>query len=325
LSEYISQRARWCLGTIQQIYTRWGFLGRGRVTLVNRISCWDAVMYWSVGFLARWFALAAPALYWWFGIATFNASTGELLVYLAPPLLASMAFMAVLSGNRVSPILTDVSQLLCSVAVLRSVAQALVKPFGHAFKVTAKGLSTDRVVVQWKVLTPFAVVATLTALGVLWNAGEWGNGRGGTGYVLNIGWSLLNIVTLCIAIVACVELPRPRREERFATDEAAVLRLEDGSALQCRVEDMAVTGARLRCDWAPERGTRAQLVLAAPPLVLPFEAIRSGQGSVSGRFIADAWARRELIARLYTGDYTNDVQQVHLGRTLWAAMRRMFS
>lgn len=324
LSEYISQRARWCLGTIQQIYTRWGFFGRGRVTLINRISCWDAVMYWSVSFLFRWFALAAPALYWWCGIATFNATPGDLLLYLAPSLLASMAFMGVLSGNRVSPILTDVSQLLCSLAVLRSVAQALVKPFGHAFKVTAKGLSTDRVVVQWKVLWPFAALAALTGLGMLWNAGAWGNGRGGAGYVLNIGWSLLNVATLGIAIAACVELPRPRREERFLTDEAAVLRLEDGTTLRCRVRDMAVTGARILCDWQPERSERAELVLDAPPLVVPIEAIRAGQGAVSGRFIADTWLRRELIARLYTGDYTNDVQQVRLARTLWAAMRRMF-
>ncbi len=324
LSEYISQRARWCLGTIQQIYTRWGFFGRGRVSLINRISCWDAVMYWSVSFLFRWFALVAPVLFWWFGISTFAASPAELLYWMAPAVFASGCFMAVQSGNRVSPILTDVSQLLASAAVLRSVAQALVKPFGHAFKVTAKGLSTDRVVVQWRVLAPFATLAALTAVGMLLNLSAWGNGRGGAGYVLNICWSLLNVALLGIACAACVELPRPRREERFNTDEAALLRLEDGSAQWCRVADMAVTGARLACDWQPEPGMRAELVLDAPALVVPFEAIRAVDGAVSGRFIADAWMRRELIARLYTGDYTNDVQQVQLGRTLVAAMRKLF-
>ncbi len=325
LSEYISQRARWCLGTIQQIYTRWGFFGRGRISLINRISCLDSVMYWSVSFQFRWFALLAPLLYWWFGISTFAATPGELLWWLAPSVLASMTFMAVTAGNRVMPVLTDVSQLLCSTAVLASVAHALVRPFGHAFKVTAKGLSTDRVVVQWRVLAPFAVLAVLTAAGMLWNTGSWGNGRGNAGYVLNIAWSLLNVVTLCIAIAACVELPRPRREERFIIDEVALLRLPDGTAQWCRVLDMAVTGARLEGDWVPQPGDRADLLLDAPALVVPFEAIRATDGTVAGRFIADAWLRRELIARLYTGDYTNDVQQVQLGRTLLAAMKRLFS
>ena len=323
LSEYIGQRARWCLGSIQQAYTRWGFAGRGRVSVVNRISCWDSVLFWSFGFLFRWLVLAAPLLYWWFGLATFAATPLDLLRYLVPSILAGMVFMAILAGNRVSPILTDVSQLLCSVAVLRSVAQAAVRPFGHAFKVTAKGRSTDQVVVQWRVLAPFAAMALLTAGGMLLNLGHWGHGRGGAGYALNIGWSLVNLVLLCTVVMACVELPRPRREERFAVDETAMLRLPDGAAMWCRVADMAVTGARLECDWPADAGDRAELVLDAPPLVVPIEVIRARDGVVAGRFIADAWLRRELIARLYTGDYTNDVARVRLGRTLVAAMKRM--
>jgi hypothetical protein len=102
-----------------------------------------------------------------------------------------------------------------------------------------------------------------------------------------------------------------------------MLRLADGTAMWCRLADIAVTGARIECDWPAEAGDRAELVLDAPPLVVPIEVIRCTDGVVAGRFIADAWVRRELIARLYTGDYTNDVTQVQLGRTLVAAMKRM--
>jgi hypothetical protein len=91
----------------------------------------------------------------------------------------------------------------------------------------------------------------------------------------------------------------------------------------CRVADMAVTGARIECDWPADAGDRAELVLDAPALVVPIEVIRARDGVLAGRFIADAWLRRELIARLYTGDYTNDVTKVQLGRTLVTAMKRM--
>ena len=46
---------------------------------------------------------------------------------LAPTVAAQTIFMSVLAGNRVSPVLTDVSQLLSSVVVLHTVAQVAVK------------------------------------------------------------------------------------------------------------------------------------------------------------------------------------------------------
>jgi cellulose synthase (UDP-forming) len=324
LSEYISQRARWCLGTIQQIYTRWSFAGRGRVSLVNRISCLDGVLYWSVSFLFRWLVLLAPPLFWWFGISTFTATPGDFVAYLAPSMLAGMVFMAVLAGNRVSPILTDVSQLLASVAVLRSVGTALVQPFGHAFKVTAKGRSTDAVVVQWQVLLPFAALALATAGGMLANLGPWAHGRGEAGYALNVLWSLLNCVLLAITIAACVELPRPRREERFVVEEAVLLRRADGSILRAILHDMAVTGAQLSA--APSdvtAGERLELLLDGGALVVPLEVIRAGEGNVAGRFLADATLRRELIAKLYTGSFGNEVEEVAPARALVAAVRRL--
>ena len=41
LQQYITQRSRWCLGAVQQIYTRWSFAGPARIGLVNRISSLD--------------------------------------------------------------------------------------------------------------------------------------------------------------------------------------------------------------------------------------------------------------------------------------------
>jgi biotin carboxyl carrier protein len=63
LAEYVTQRSRWCLGTLQQAYTRWSFLGRGRVGLMNRVSAFDASLYWSVSFLFRLSVLVGPLLY----------------------------------------------------------------------------------------------------------------------------------------------------------------------------------------------------------------------------------------------------------------------
>jgi len=325
LSEYVSQRARWCLGGMQQVFTRWSFWGPARISLVNRVSNFDSALYWMVSFGFRLLIMVAPALYWWFGVSTYAATPADLLYWLGPALLSSMLCAAVLAGNRLSPILTDVSQLLCSFAVLRTVAQALVKPFGHAFKVTAKGRSTEHVVVQWRLLAPFAVLALATVGGMLLNIGTWGQGRGSEGYVVNMCWSLFNVVVLAIAIAAGVELPRPRREERFRVDLPAILLTPEGG-LRVRVADVAVSGARL---VVPETlalapGTRLELRLPGDAPIVPIEVIRNAGGQLAGRFVVSKAGRRALIGWLYTGGFDNEVEQVSPMLALGQALRRAF-
>ena len=323
LAEYVTQRSRWCLWALQQSYTRWSFLGRGRVSLMNRLSAFDASLYWSVSFLFRLSVLAGSPLYWWFSISTLTATPSELLHVLAPAVAAQSIFMAVLAGNRVSPVLTDVSQLLSSAVVLRTVAKVAVKPFGHPFKVTPKGMSRDGVRVEWGLMLPFLAVGLATAGGLLLNLGAWAPGRGDPSYALNMVWSLFNLVVMAVAAAACVEVPRPRQEERFAVLEAARIRRADGSGDEsCTVLDMSVTGARLAFEGAAA-GDRLEVLLPGG-LALPFEVVRAGSGKVSGRFLADPKARRALIALLYTGRFTNEVAEVAPLRTLGRAMRRVF-
>ncbi len=331
LAEYVTQRSRWCLGALQQIYTRWSFLGRGRVSFMNRLSAFDASLYWSVSFLFRLSVLVGPLLYWWFSVSTLTATPLELLHVLAPAVAAQMIFMSVLAGNRVSPVLTDVSQLLSSVVVLRTVAHVAVKPFGHPFKVTPKGLSRDRVTVEWGLLLPFLLVGLATAGGMLANLGAWAPGRGDPGYALNMVWSLFNLVVIAVTVAACVEMPRPRQEERFAVNARARLRVPGSGAARgagdaaCTVLDMSVTGARLLFAGPVAPGDRLELRLPGSGLALPLEVVRArGGGEVSCRFLADKAARRELIALLYTGAFANDVAEVAPVRTLGLALRRVF-
>jgi cellulose synthase (UDP-forming) len=234
--------------------------------------------------------------------------------------------MSVLAGNRVSPVLTDVSQLLSSVVVLRTVAQVAVKPFGHPFKVTPKGRSRDRVVVEWGLLLPFLLIALATAGGMLANLGVWAPGRGDPGYALNMVWSLFNLAVMAVAVAACVEMPRPRQEERFAVNAGARLRHAAAGGAEeaaCTVLDLSVTGVRLSFAGPVAPGDRLELELPGSGLALPFEAVRAHGGEISGRFLADRATRWELIALLYTGAFANEVASVAPMRTLGHAMRRI--
>lgn len=321
VSEYVGQRARWCLGAIQQVHTRWSFAGPARISWQNRLSCLDTVLYWSTGFLARLMVLTAPILFWWFGVTSFAASQEELVFWLAPHVLASMLGLGLLSRGRLVPLLSDVSQLLITFPVLATVARTLVRPFGQPFRVTPKGISTTTSTVHWALLAPFAVMAVLTAGGMLINLGPWASARSSDGFALNMLWSLLNLLLLSIVIAACVELPRPRQEERFATDEPARILLADGTSVPARLRDLSTRGGLVEAAGVTALG--GSLLLDQGALRIPFEVVRVTRHGLALRFLAGTALRRALILRLYTGAYRNEVAEAKLIPAVAGALRRV--
>jgi len=106
LNEYISQRSRWCLGGIQQLYTRWSFMGKGKHSWINRLACFDSLLYWISVSAFKLALLTAPIIFWFTGAAVIRATGAELLYYLAPMVVANLLFMSAVSENRVLPLMT---------------------------------------------------------------------------------------------------------------------------------------------------------------------------------------------------------------------------
>ncbi|MGG5822648.1 glycosyltransferase [Falsiroseomonas sp. HW251] len=324
LSEYVTQRCRWCLGIVQQGFTRWSPWGPARLTLAQRLSHFDSLLYWIGTFPYRVAVLAAPALFWWFGLRCFQGEDGDLLAYLVPAVGGIVVTMGVISRWRLMPVLSDVTQLLVTFPIMVTVAQALVKPFGRPFKVTPKGISRDTVTVQWGLLAPWAVMAALTAAGMAMHVSEWSSARTGHGYSLNMAWSLLNLFTFGIVIACCVELPRPRIEERFATDEPAQIMTGPGGWTGVRLRDLSTRGARIEIAGAlPGAGSRGTLLLDGGALRIPFETTRQLPDGAAIRFLADDAIRRQLLLRLYTGGYVNEAEGVDLLPAVRGTLRRL--
>jgi len=326
VKEFMSQRARWCLGVMQQMFTRWSFFGRGRVSLINRISFFDSILYWLSSASFKIMLLSAPMIYWFTGTAVIRATVPELLYWMAPLIAANVTFMGAFADNRVLPIMTDVTQILTVFTVERSVFTGLTRPFGQPFKVTAKGLSTTGITIQWAMLWRFALLAVLTLLGMVLHVFRYSPGHGMQGYSLNVFWSILNAAVLALACAVCVELPKRRRDERFRSHEDAIVRLEGGIELKCRLEDISLGGA---CA-VREEGWRslvgpAALVLDEGGLVAPFDVARRMDRKLALRFHADPVMRRALIVKLFTGAYHQEVEVVHVPTVLKTLAKALVS
>jgi cellulose synthase (UDP-forming) len=133
--------------------------------------------------------------------------------------LAALNFM---TGNVVLPILTDVSQLIGSVPISRAAFTGLAKPNGHPFKVTAKGGDRERVVVQWRLMLPFAVLLALTVLGLAIGilSDRFAFYDAGDGKAVVLFWTLYNVIVLSLTVLLCVELPRKERHVADAPERA---------------------------------------------------------------------------------------------------------
>ena len=326
LLEYTCQRSRWCLGAIQQCYTRWGFAGRGRLRFISRLSALDGVLFWLAGFPFKLMMISAPMIYWWTGTAVIDSTVDDILVWLLPYMLSGIVLMNMLASNTVLPVMTDVTQLIAAPSVVRTLAMAIVKPFGHPFKVTAKGVSSDSVTVQWKLLTPFALIAIGTVLGMLANLGPYSAMNGTPGYALNVFWSLFNVAVLTIACFVCVELPKRRRDERFLSSERAFVRFDGHPAsFACTVADISLGGARLWRDQGWSGAVENGVLHFRDGLAVPIVARRIvGEPALATQFVANTSIRRALIRKLFTGGYNNEVERVQLVPTLLGAARRVF-
>jgi cellulose synthase (UDP-forming) len=219
--------------------------------------------------------------------------------------------------------MTDVTQLLTSFTIVATVAVGLVKPWGHPFKVTAKGISTDRIVVQWRLLLPFSGMAVATIVGVATNVSQYSPLYGTDGYDVNVFWSVFNIAILAIACAVCVELPKRRAEERFQSGETATLRLDNGMQAPCVVRDISIGGANIALGLGRLRADDEGALVFGDGVEAPLQIVRSVPGGLAVRFNDSVETRRKLIAKLFTGGYANEVAQVRIGHVFAAVGKRL--
>ncbi|WP_049621757.1 glycosyltransferase [Frateuria defendens] len=294
LIEYINQRGRWCLGTMQVAWLKDGPLRGPGYGLMDRLHYVHGMLHWiSKPFLLM--MLVAPVLYWYFGIAAFYTTPGEFLFYGLPALIGFWFYGPWITDRRTLPVFTEVTQLVAAYAVTMTIAAACIRPFGRPFKVTAKGLDRSKVVVHWKLAGFFIALMLCLQVGAV-NTVLTADMSAGT--VFNLAWTLIALVLDLAAIMACVDLPRLKQEERFPFDEPARWRLGTRQA-SSRFIDISLSGAALeRGASMPAPGTALEVHVPGVGWV-PAEVARLSERRLCVRFRADEATRHRLIERIF--------------------------
>lgn len=209
VAEFLKQRCRWALGTLQCLRLRHGPIRARRLSLLDRLFFLDPILFY-VSYLYVALTLFAPAVYWWTGTSIFHSKLGHLLNMFAPRMGASMLVLYWLSGRRVVPIVSEIGRAVGIFHLSRAVLRGLLWPRSAAFAVTLKGDRRDGARICWPVLRPFLLLAAITLAGMAANVSglyqpiAWSEDVG-----MNVALTSFVLWTIFLCCLACVDRAKP--------------------------------------------------------------------------------------------------------------------
>jgi cellulose synthase (UDP-forming) len=242
LEGYFRQRERWCRGNLQTMFLKSGPLGPGKLSLWKRILFLP--LDWVIHPAIRLLAIFVPIIYLWTGVGPFlMPSVSALLAYQLPVLIAVFGAIRWFAPHSYLPILSTATTLFNSFRIVPTALATFIKPFGTPFRVTPKGSS---ITFSFGDMTVLGMSLTLMLLTILAIVKHRFFAVGPTDLFLVIAevWALLNVIVLAVVALIAIESPRPRKEERFPSHEAASYRIAQ-QEFHCRIRDISVSGALL--------------------------------------------------------------------------------
>ena len=327
LHEYLTQRGRWCLGTVQ--LGMWLFdLDKEKRSLWSRFWGSEGCFRWGYTSLFRLFFLCVPVVYWLSGVAPFSATTSQVLLFAVPVMILQRVFIAWMSRGTQLPLIYEASSLLANFVVVRALFKGITQRRNHRFAVTDKGVSSQTMVIHWGTLRWFVgYTVLLVGAAIYAHYGSTGHARLGGFQHVNLLWTCINLALVAIAAAPCFEEPRRRREERYDTTEAVLLQ---GTAwgeapLRAHLLDLSVSGCRIRSPQPLTIGERLSVTLN-PQLSLAAEVVRGVRdGSFGLRFSLSDQERRALVSRIFcTSKYVVPQEEGSAVLTFQAVLKTAF-
>lgn len=326
INEYIKQRSRWGIGAIQSLFVKVGPFGRNNLDLLHRFLFLETANYWLSLPTFCLFGLIAPLLYWYGGVSILRADASDYAFHFMPAFFSSTALFVWVSSGRIVPLLTDLTEFVCASRVAPSVWSAMLFRKTQTFRVTTKGVLTDRVQINWTIMLEAGALFALTAFAVLAYRISLVEGRqpDGGDPTLYTFWSCWNLLILALVMLLAVERPRQRREERFDLNEPAAV-LWKGLRQPARLLDMSVSGARIDLPPALAMQLRDADIIIEIAEIGPVTAhvTSAGNGLVHLRFGIGS-PRDAIITKLYTGNYESVAQNADIRIAFTGVFKRAF-
>ncbi len=319
LREYTVQRARWCLGAMQIVRGKDGpFNFSNRLPFAFRLGLIETAIFWSALFPFRVLCQLATPAYLVFGLNIFQASTADSVSHFAPMLLTQFVTAIWVSEGRMLPIMTDVQQLLIAPEVMRAVASAMFSTKEKKFKVTAKGITSNKATFHWGLISRYALMILANAAGVatllLTSDTDWVT----TGVVGTLFWTWYNLIVLILCCLVCVEQPRHRQHERYEVREKAFVQSEHREQYFFS-RDVSVGGMSFDGPLPDSVGSGVRVRFCGSALT---GVICRGDKSSFAIMFTDDKSREDMTAYIYNETVCKATAQTQMGKLVAKLVNR---
>ncbi|HEY1745459.1 MAG TPA: glycosyltransferase [Xanthobacteraceae bacterium] len=303
IEAFFVQRQRWARGGTQIMFLPEGPLGPG-LSFIHRLMFLPS--HWLSQSCTTTLTVVTPLVFLLTGLTPlFNVTADSVLDYIVPMILALIGGLQVLAPGKYFPFASQVLGSFQSFKILPTVLLTLIKPFGHAFKVTPKGRGARRSSYERGIFWSAAFLIFMTVGGLVLNSMPETRVID-TASLLPVMaiWGVINVVTLFLVCMLSLQAPAMRSEERFAIDDAVGLFGASGNVSTGRIHDISLSGVAISVDADAEIVTQAgeyARVFIREVGFVPGRVVRQ-----NGRFLAlqfdlpQSIERDLLISKLFT-------------------------
>jgi cellulose synthase (UDP-forming) len=202
------------------------------LNFIQRLAHLEGLLNWFDS-LRRVFFLAMPLVYSFLGVIPFRSSGRELLYFFLPYYLVQMTVFSWLNRRSRSALLSDIYSFVLCIPLAFTVIKVMFNPFDRGFKVTPKGISSNRFSFNWSLGLPSLILFVATAISLLINlTTPFNNQLSESGLqTMNLGWiwSSYNLIMLGIGLFILIDVPKPDIYDWFQLQR--VIKLKIGNQL----------------------------------------------------------------------------------------------
>ena len=245
LSGHVGQRIRWARGMAQIFRVDNPLLASG-LKFGQRLCYVNAMFHFFYGF-PRMVFLLAPLSYLFLEAHIIQASALLIAAYAAPHLALSTITNSRLQGPYRHSFWAEVYETVLCYYIFLPTLLAVINPKLGKFNVTEKGGINESTYFDKMIARPYVVMLVLNIAGFAVGIGRffWWNTHEIDTVVLNMLWTIYNIVMLGAASCVAWEAKQVRKTVRVTDALPALLRLPNGRLIACHTADMSEGGAAI--------------------------------------------------------------------------------
>jgi cellulose synthase (UDP-forming) len=248
LSGHIGQRIRWARGMTQIFRIDNPLMGRG-LKIGQRLCYLNAMMHFFYG-IPRLVFLTAPLSFLFFGAHVIEAAASTIAIFALPHMMHASITNSRMQRSFRHSFWAEVYESVLASYITAPTLLAVINPKLGKFNVTAKGGQIAKDYFDWSISRPYLFLLLLNLLGFCAGIAHiyfYAHVKSEVQTtVLNLAWTLYNMLILGASVAAASERRQVRTTHRVHMEMPVMLKFSTGRTLACRTIDYSEGGVGVK-------------------------------------------------------------------------------